>query len=76
VRLYAYLLLLGVEFDELLEEDDEEGDTDHAYETHTHSRETTQVGLRVIVAVAYGSHSHEAHPQGVDEVPKVLGVIF
>ena len=37
----AYLLLLGVELDELLEEDDEEGDTDHADETHAHARETT-----------------------------------
>lgn len=76
MRLYAYLLLLGIEFDELLEEDDEEGDTDHAYETHTHTRETTQVGFRVIVPVAYGSHSNETHPQGVDEVTEVLGVIF
>jgi hypothetical protein len=69
-------LLLWVELNELLKEDDKEGDTDHAYETHTHSRETTQVGLWVIVAVAHGSHSNETHPEGVDEVPKVLGIIF
>ena len=72
----AYLLLLGVELDELLQEDDKEGDTDHAYEADAHAGETAQVSLRVVVTVADCGHRHKTHPQWVDEVTEVLGVIF
>ncbi len=68
----AYLLLLWVEFDELLQEDDEEGYTDHADEANTHAGESAQVSLRVVVTVADGCHRHEAHPQRIEEVPEVL----
>jgi hypothetical protein len=70
----AYLLFLWIELDELLEEDDEERDTDHAYEADTYARETAQVRLRVVVTVAHSCHRHETHPEGVHEVAEVLGV--
>ena len=72
----AYLLFLGVELDELLEEDHEEGDTDHAYEADAHASETTEVSLWVVVAVANCRHSHKTHPQGVEEVAEVLINVF
>lgn len=72
----AYLLLLGVELDELLQEDDKEGDTDHAYEADAHAGETAQVSLRVVVTVANSGHRHKTHPQWVKEVTEVLGVVF
>jgi len=72
----SYLLLLGVELDELLKEDDEQGDTDHAYETDAHPRETAQMCLWIVVAVAHRRHCHKTHPQWIDEITEVLGVIF
>ena len=68
-------MLFGVELDELLQKDHEQGDTDHAYEANTYTCKTTQMRFWVIVSIAHSSHCHETHPNGVYEVSEVLWVV-
>ena len=72
----SYLLFFGVEFDQLLQEDHKKGDTDHAHEAHTDASNSSKMGFRVEISVAYGSHCDKAHPQRIEEIAKVLRVAF
>ena len=61
----AYLLLFGVEFDELLQEDDEERGANHSHDANCHTRQPAQVRPGVEISIAHGGHGDKAHPEGV-----------
>jgi hypothetical protein len=69
-------LLFGIEFDELLQEDDEEGRTDHAHDADGHTGQPAQVRPRVEISIAHGSHGDKAHPEGVQEVAEILRLVI
>ena len=72
----AYLLLFGVEFNELLQEDDEEGRANHAHDTDSHTRQPAQVRPGVEISIAHGGHGDKAHPEGVQEVAEILCLVI